>query len=86
MISDAESAIISRRSRTLQSRGAPTCGARTFACQVSGEYSMIMAAAINGWIDGDKAMTENLFAFKRAGADGVLTYCAQRAPEKFPKT
>ena len=51
-------------------------GAPTFAYQVSGEYSMIMAAAINGWIDGDKAMMESLIAFKRAGADGVLTYFA----------
>ena len=54
-------------------------GAPTFAYQVSGEYSMIMAAAHNGWIDGDKAMMESLIAFKRAGADGVLTYFAPRA-------
>ena len=52
-------------------------GAPTFAYQVSGEYSMIMAAAHNGWIDGDKAMMESLIAFKRAGADGVLTYFAR---------
>ena len=58
MISAAASAIISRRFRTLQSCGAPTHGAPTFAYQVSGEYSMIMAAAMNGWIDGDKAMME----------------------------
>ena len=45
-------------------------GAPTFAYQVSGEYAMIMAAANNGWIDGDKAMMESLIAFKRAGADG----------------
>jgi len=56
-------------------------GAPTFAYQVSGEYSMIMAAANNGWIDGDKAMMESLIAFKRAGADGVLTYFAPRAAE-----
>jgi porphobilinogen synthase len=56
-------------------------GAPTFAYQVSGEYSMIMAAAQNGWIDGDKAMMESLIAFKRAGADGVLTYFAPRAAE-----
>jgi porphobilinogen synthase len=56
-------------------------GAPTFAYQVSGEYSMIMAAANNGWIDGDKAMIESLIAFKRAGADGVLTYFAPRAAE-----
>ena len=58
-------------------------GAPTFAYQVSGEYSMIMAAANNGWIDGDKAMMESLIAFKRAGADGVLTYFAPRAAEKL---
>ncbi|MGB6341206.1 MAG: porphobilinogen synthase, partial [Xanthobacteraceae bacterium] len=48
-------------------------GMPTFAYQVSGEYAMIMAAAGNGWLDGDKAMMESLIAFKRAGADGVLT-------------
>jgi porphobilinogen synthase len=58
-------------------------GAPTFAYQVSGEYSMIMAAANNGWLDGDKAMMESLIAFKRAGADGVLTYFAPRAAEKL---
>ncbi|THD46500.1 MAG: porphobilinogen synthase [Bradyrhizobium sp.] len=56
-------------------------GAPTFAYQVSGEYSMIMAAAANGWLDGDKAMMESLIAFKRAGADGILTYFAPRAAE-----
>jgi porphobilinogen synthase len=55
----------------------------TFVYQVSGEYSMIMAAAQNGWLDGDKAMMESLIAFKRAGADGVLTYFAPRAAEKL---
>jgi porphobilinogen synthase len=55
----------------------------TFAYQVSGEYSMIMAAAQNGWLDGDKAMMESLIAFKRAGADGMLTYFAPRAAEKL---
>ena len=58
-----------------------TFGAPTFAYQVSGEYSMIMAAAQNGWIDGEKAMMESLIAFKRAGADGVLTYFAPRAAQ-----
>ena len=58
-------------------------GAPTFAYQVSGEYSMLMAAANNGWLDGDKAMMESLLAFKRAGADGVLTYFAPRAAEKL---
>jgi porphobilinogen synthase len=56
-------------------------GAPTFAYQVSGEYSMIVAAANNGWIHGDKAMMESLIAFKRAGADGVLTYFAPQAAE-----
>jgi porphobilinogen synthase len=51
----------------------------TFAYQVSGEYSMLMAAAQNGWLDGDKVMMESLMAFKRAGANGVLTYFAPRA-------
>jgi porphobilinogen synthase len=58
-----------------------TFGQPTFAYQVSGEYAMIMAAAQNGWLDGDKAMMESLLAFKRAGADGVLTYFAVRAAE-----
>lgn len=48
----------------------------TFAYQVSGEYAMLKAAAANGWLDHDKVMMESLLAFKRAGADGVLTYFA----------
>ncbi|MBO1074323.1 porphobilinogen synthase [Roseomonas marmotae] len=48
----------------------------TFAYQVSGEYAMIMAAVQNGWLDREKAMLESLMAFKRAGADGVLSYFA----------
>jgi porphobilinogen synthase len=63
-----------------------TFGMPTFAYQVSGEYAMIMAAAGNGWLDGDKAMTETLIAFKRAGADGVLTYFAARIAEKLKKS
>jgi porphobilinogen synthase len=55
----------------------------TFAYQVSGEYAMIMAAAQNGWLDGDKAMMESLIAFKRAGACGVLSYFAPRVAEKL---
>lgn len=51
-------------------------GLPTFAYQVSGEYSQIKAAAMNGWIDGEKAMMETLLAFKRAGCDGILTYFA----------
>jgi porphobilinogen synthase len=57
----------------------------TFAYQVSGEYAMIMAAAQNGWLDGEKAMMESLTAFKRAGADGILTYFAPRVAEKLLK-
>ena len=54
-------------------------GLPTFAYQVSGEYSMIRAAARNGWIDGDRAMLESLIGFKRAGADGIFTYFAPEA-------
>ena len=56
-------------------------GMPTFAYQVSGEYAMIMAAAGHGWIDAGNAMLESLMAFKRAGADGVLTYFAVKAAE-----
>jgi len=56
-------------------------GVPTFAYQVSGEYTMLTAAAQNGWLDGDKAMVESLIAFKRAGADGVLTYFAPRVAQ-----
>jgi porphobilinogen synthase len=48
----------------------------TYVYQVSGEYAMLKAAAQNGWLDHDKVMMESLLAFKRAGADGVLTYFA----------
>jgi porphobilinogen synthase len=58
----------------------------TFAYQVSGEYAMIMAAAGNGWLDGDKAMMESLMAFRRAGADGILSYFAPRAAEKLMRS
>jgi len=58
-------------------------GMPTFAYQVSGEYAMIAGAANNGWIDGERAMMEALVAFKRAGADGVLTYFAPKAAEKL---
>jgi porphobilinogen synthase len=51
----------------------------TFAYQVSGEYAMLKAAAQNGWLDHDAVMLESLLAFKRAGADGVLTYFARDA-------
>jgi porphobilinogen synthase len=51
----------------------------TFAYQVSGEYAMLKAAAQNGWLDHDAVMMESLLAFKRAGADGVLSYFALQA-------
>ncbi|MGN6580847.1 MAG: porphobilinogen synthase [Bordetella sp.] len=54
-------------------------GVPTFAYQVSGEYAMIKAAANNGWLDHDKVMMEALLGFKRAGADGILTYFAVEA-------
>ncbi|NMJ39775.1 porphobilinogen synthase [Roseomonas sp. JC162] len=53
----------------------------TFAYQVSGEYAMIMAAVQNGWIERERAMMESLMGFKRAGANGVLTYFAVEAAE-----
>ncbi len=53
----------------------------TFAFQVSGEYAMLKAAAQNGWLDEQRAMLETLTAFKRAGADGVITYFAPQAAE-----
>ena len=53
-----------------------TFGLPTFAYQVSGEYAMLKAAAANGWLDHDAVMMESLLAFKRAGADGVLSYFA----------
>src|SRR5262249_2236814 len=51
-------------------------GMPTFVYQVSGEYAMLKAAASNGWLDGESATLESLLAFKRAGADGILTYAA----------
>ena len=58
-------------------------GVPTFAYQVSGEYAMLKAAAQNGWLDHDAVMLESLLAFKRAGADGVLTYFALEAARKL---
>ncbi len=58
----------------------------TFAYQVSGEYAMLKAAAQNGWLDHDLVMMESLLAFKRAGADGVLTYFARDAARLILKT
>jgi porphobilinogen synthase len=60
-----------------------TFGMPTFVYQVSGEYAMIAAAGGNGWIDGERAMMESLVGFKRAGADGILTYFAAQAAEKL---
>ncbi len=54
-------------------------GAPTFVYQVSGEYAMLQAAAANGWLDHDRVMLESLMAFKRAGADGILSYFAPAA-------
>jgi len=54
-------------------------GMPTFVYQVSGEYAMLMAAAGNGWLDGDRAVLESLAGFKRAGADAILTYAAVQA-------
>jgi Delta-aminolevulinic acid dehydratase len=59
-------------------------GMPTFAYQVSGEYAM--TAVGNGWLDGDKAMMESLIAFKRAGADGVLTYFCCKGRGEFEKS
>ena len=58
-------------------------GMPVFVYQVSGEYSMIESAAANGYIDGERVMMESLLAFKRAGADGILTYHALRVAEKL---
>jgi porphobilinogen synthase len=58
----------------------------TFAYQVSGEYAMLKAAAQNGWLDHDAVMMESLLAFKRAGADGVLTYFARDAARLLQKS
>ena len=58
-------------------------GLPTFAYQVSGEYTQIKAAAMNGWIDGERVMMETLLCFKRAGCDGILTYFAIEAARKL---
>ena len=55
----------------------------TFAYQVSGEYAMLKAAAANGWLDGEAVMMESLLAFRRAGADGVLSYFALEAARRL---
>ena len=58
-------------------------GVPTYAYQVSGEYAMLQAAIQNGWLDGDKVILESLLAFKRAGADGILTYYAIEAAKQL---
>ncbi len=58
-------------------------GVPTFVYQVSGEYSMHMAAFQNGWLDADKVMLESLLSIKRAGADAILTYFAKKVAEKL---
>jgi porphobilinogen synthase len=60
-------------------------GAPTFVYQVSGEYAMLAAAAANGWLDRERVILESLLAFKRAGADGVLTYFAIEAARLLRK-
>jgi len=60
-------------------------GLPTFAYQVSGEYTQIKAAALNGWIDGERVMMETLLCFKRAGCDGVLTYFAVEVAKKLAR-
>ena len=59
--------------------------APTYVYQVSGEYAMLKAAAQNGWLDEAKCMMESLIAFKRAGADGILTYFALDAARALKK-
>ncbi|MFD1743949.1 porphobilinogen synthase [Rhizobium helianthi] len=61
-------------------------GLPTFAYQVSGEYTQIKAAAMNGWIDGDRIMMETLLCFKRAGCDGILTYFAIEVARKLGRS
>ena len=58
-------------------------GVPSFAYQVSGEYAMIQAAAAQGWLDGERSLLESLMAFKRAGADGILSYGAVAAAERL---
>jgi porphobilinogen synthase len=60
-------------------------GVPTFAYQVSGEYAMLKGAANNGWLDNDRVILETLLGFKRAGADGVLTYFAVEAAKLLKK-
>ena len=57
----------------------------TYAYQVSGEYAMLKAAAERGWLDWDTVIAESLLSFKRAGADGVLTYAALEMAERLKR-
>jgi len=61
-------------------------GLPTYAYQVSGEYTQIKAAAMNGWIDGERIMMETLLCFKRAGCDGILTYFAIEVARKLARS
>ena len=58
----------------------------TMVYQVSGEYAMMKAAAQNGWLDWDKCIWESMLAFKRAGADGILTYAAIELAERLAES
>ncbi len=58
-------------------------GLPTYAYQVSGEYAMLAGAGANGWLDGERVMMESLLGFKRAGADGILSYFAVRAAKRL---
>ena len=60
-------------------------GVPTYAYQVSGEYAMMKGAGLNGWLDWDRVIMESLLAFKRAGADGVLTYAATEVASRLKK-
>jgi porphobilinogen synthase len=61
-------------------------GVPTFAFQVSGEYAMMEAAIANGWLDGERVRMETLTCFKRAGADGIITYWALEAAKRLAKS
>jgi porphobilinogen synthase len=61
-------------------------GVPTFAFQVSGEYAMMEAAIANGWLDGERVRMEALMCFKRAGADGIITYWALEAAKRLAKS
>jgi hypothetical protein len=60
-------------------------GVPTYAFQVSGEYAMMEAAIANGWLDGERVRMEALSCFKRAGADGIITYWAMEAAKRLNK-